>query len=66
MRNRQEMNREILDILNQLVEAYPKLRFGQLVDGLDVFKPGDDIFYKESKDILKDMKQSVLYTGDHE
>lgn len=64
MRSRLDMNREILDILNQLVEAYPKLRFGQIVDGVDMFKPGDDIFYKESKDILKDMKKSVLYKGE--
>jgi len=68
---RQKYNKLILDELNRLVEANPKLKFHQLLFCCNLLhtttnpKTGvswlDDPFYMESEDAWKHLKNSKIY-----
>lgn len=45
---RQEANKEILTILDDLITKHPDLRFGQIISNW-VFPKGGDPFYEESE-----------------
>lgn len=49
---RLEVNREILLMLNQLVESNPDLRFSQLIQSFGFVESNNDDFYLESIDLL--------------
>jgi hypothetical protein len=55
--NRLESNREIVKILEELVEKYPDLRFNQILLGFNIIKEND--FYKESVVLLDRIKATV-------
>ena len=74
MTTRQEQNRQIVQLMQTLVESYPDLRFGQIlqnfgfVDVLELHKhvmefSGNvwtDEFYKEPEVILKRVKEAII------
>jgi hypothetical protein len=53
---RQESNKEIVEILNKIVEDYPEMRFCQILTILSLDR---DRFYEESCDTLKKIKECV-------
>lgn len=55
---RQEANREILNKLAELVEAYPELRFNQLLM-INNISNGTDRFYEESEITLNNFKNAL-------
>ena len=64
--NRQEANREILNLLSAAVEQYPDQRFHQILQNLHInlrdvteFKCLDQ-FYEESEDTLDRIKQMII------
>ena len=54
IQQRQTANLEIISLLNNIVEKYPKLRFCQILTILNLDK---DKFYEESVDTLKELKK---------
>ena len=54
--NRQECNREILDVIKTLVEANPMLRFTQILTMLDLDR---DRFNEESVDTLTSIREII-------
>lgn len=57
---RQEANRELVDILSELVEKHPDMRFGQLLEYASIVRtrhlgPGDwqNEFYMEPQKLLE-------------
>ena len=51
--SRQEANRKILELLAQVVENNPDLRFHQLLQNLGIEVPYTDQFYEESTTTLE-------------
>lgn len=56
--NRQEYNREIVKILGEMVEKYPDMRFGQILNNFANIN--NDPFYIESKFTLKSLKDAQM------
>ena len=70
IQQRQIANREILDILNKLVEKYPDLRFNQLLQGFNIIVPSilptgyiRDEYNMESVVLLERIKETVEKIG---
>jgi len=55
-----ETNREILRVLAILVERNPYLRFHQLLAFADIVRGGNDYFYKESEQTLKELEDKFI------
>ena len=49
---RLEANRFIVNLIKETVEAYPDWRFHQILQNLEVEKPGIDQWYEESTETL--------------
>ena len=54
--NRQECNREILDVIKTLVDANPMLRFTQILTMLELDR---DRFNEESVDTLSNIREII-------
>lgn len=54
---RQECNRELIEIISDMAENYPQLRFGQILSILEVYKDDIDLFNEESFYTLKRVKE---------
>ena len=52
MMTRLEANRTIVNLIKETVEAYPDWRFHQILQNLEVEKPGIDQWYEESTETL--------------
>ena len=52
MMTRLEANRSIVNLIKETVEAYPDWRFHQILQNLEVEKPGIDQWYEESTETL--------------
>ena len=52
MMTRLEANRLIVNLIKETVEAYPDWRFHQILQNLEVEKPGIDQWYEESPETL--------------
>lgn len=63
MAKRQEANRTIIEMLKIMVESYPELRFGQILDNMGIIPKNQDIFYIESVDTLQACKQYFIDHG---
>jgi hypothetical protein len=55
--NRQEANRQILELVSKAVEAFPDWRFHQILQNLGVEKPAIDQWYEESEETLGNIKK---------
>lgn len=55
--NRQEANRQILELVSRAVEAFPDWRFHQILQNLGVEQPAIDQWYEESEDTLCNVKK---------
>ena len=53
---RLEANRLIVNLIKETVEAYPDWRFHQILQNLEVEKPGIDRWYEESTETLRNIK----------
>lgn len=53
---RRQNNRELINIIKSWVEAYPDLRFNQILSNLGVTMKGEDKYYEESSETLKRVK----------
>ena len=53
---RLEANRLIVNLIKETLEAYPDWRFHQILQNLEVEKPGIDQWYEESTDTLYNIK----------
>ena len=53
---RLEANRLIVNLIKETVEAYPDWRFHQILQNLEVEKPGIDQWYEESTETLRNIK----------
>ena len=60
MMKRHEANREILEMVAKAVEEHPDWRFHQILQNIGVEKPGQDQWYEESEETLKNTKVSNL------
>ena len=59
-KQRQRANREILTMIEKVVEQEPDWRFGQILFNLGVVSYNSgDIFFDESVEILERMKSSI-------
>ena len=58
--SRQEANRRILEAIHDMVEAFPDWRFHQILQNIGVEKPGQDQWYEESEETLKNTKVNSL------
>ena len=56
MMTRLEANRLIVNLIKETVEAYPDWRFHQILQNLEVEKPGIDQWYEESTETLRNIK----------
>ena len=56
---RLEANRLIVNLIKETVEAYPDWRFHQILQNLEVEKPGIDQWYEESTDTLRNIKNGT-------
>ena len=56
MMTRLEANRLIVNLIKETVEAYPDWRFHQILQNLEVEKPGIDRWYEESTETLRNIK----------
>ena len=56
MMTRLEANRLIVNLIKETLEAYPDWRFHQILQNLEVEKPGIDQWYEESTDTLYNIK----------
>lgn len=54
---RQQTNRELMNIVKGWVEAYPDMRFNQILSNLGVTREGQDLYYEESKETLQRVKK---------
>ena len=54
---RQETNRQILDLISIAVERYPDFRFHQILQNMKVEQPGQDQWYEESEETLRNIKR---------
>lgn len=52
---RQQANKAIVAKLAEMVEAHPELRFQQILQDMDIIKPGEDRFYEEPEVTLSRM-----------
>ena len=59
---RQEANLKILERIHGMVKSCPNWRFHQILQNIGVEKPGQDQWYEESEETLKNTK--VLETND--
>lgn len=60
VKQRQRANREILTMIEKVVEQEPDWRFGQILFNLGVVSHNSgDIFFDESVEILERMKSSI-------
>ena len=60
VKQRQRANREILTMIEKIVEQEPDWRFGQILFNLGVvWYNSGDIFFDESVEILERMKSSI-------
>lgn len=57
---RQEANRELVEKISEMVEAYPELRFHQLLM-INGISNGKDQFYEESEVTLKNFNSGNKY-----
>ena len=58
---RLEANREILKLLNGIVEAQPDWRFHQILQNMDVNFRGADQFFEESVETLERLKKTAVF-----
>lgn len=60
---RYDANLKIVEILGDLVAAYPDWRFQQILQNIDITpRDGKDLFYEESVDTLnKVLKNPIAY-----
>lgn len=59
--DRYSANLQILQLLSELVEAYPDWRFQQILQNADISTcDGKDLFYEESVDTLNTMKKNPI------
>ena len=56
---RLEANRLIVNLIKETVEAYPDWRFHQILQNLEVEKPGIDQWYEESTETLRNIKNGA-------
>lgn len=56
---RLEANRLIVNLIKETVEAYPDWRFHQILQNLEVEKPGIDKWYEESTETLFNIKNGA-------
>lgn len=54
--SRQEANRMIVETIKDMVELYPDWRFHQILQNIGVEKSGQDQWYEESEETLKNTK----------
>lgn len=59
MMTRLEANRLIVNLIKETVEAYPDWRFHQILQNLEVEKPGIDKWYEESTETLFNIKNGA-------
>ena len=59
IKSRYNCNKEILNILTELVEEYPDLRFHQLLQNVRI-EDFSDKFYEESVETLKRLKSNDI------
>ena len=57
--NRQEANRQILELVSKAVEAFPDWRFHQILQNFGVEKPDHDQWYEESEETLCNIKKGM-------
>ena len=57
--NRQEANRQIIDLVSRAVESFPDLRFHQILQNLGAEKPAIDQYYEESYETLCNIKKET-------
>ena len=55
--NRQEANRQILELVSRAVEDFPDWRFHQILQNLGAEKPAIDQWYEESDETLCNIKK---------
>ena len=55
--NRQEANRQILELVSKAVEAFHDWRFHQILQNIGVEQPGQDQWYEESEETLCNIKK---------
>lgn len=61
--DRYSANLQILQLLSELVEAYPDWRFQQILQNVDIStRDGKDLFYEESVDTMK--KNPIIRASD--
>lgn len=59
--DRYSANLQILQLLSELVKAYPDWRFQQILQNVDIStRDGKDLFYEESVDTLNTMKKNPI------
>lgn len=61
--DRRTNNLFILNELERLVESFPDLRFGQIIEVFVKDREGSDFFYEEPDLTLKRLKENVLKYG---
>lgn len=59
IKSRYNCNKEILNILTELVEEYPDWRFHQLLQNVRI-EDFSDRFYEESRETLKRLKSNNI------
>lgn len=62
IKNRQDYNRQIINLLSAYIEKYPEIRFGQLLVDLECVPDSQSIFHEEPKDMLERMQNSLNKT----
>lgn len=61
---RYESNQQIIEILSKLVEKFPKWRFQQILQNVDIApRDGEDLFYEESYDTLTKLTNNAIVTS---
>lgn len=61
--DRYSANLQILQLLSELVEAYPDWRFQQILQNVDIStRDGKDLFYEESVNTMK--KNPIIRASD--
>lgn len=62
IKNRQDYNQQIVNLLSWYVEKYPDIRFGQLLVDIECVPDSQSIFYEESKNTLERIQNSLNKT----
>jgi len=62
-KERQLANREITAIIMEWVQAYPEMRFHQILAALDITDSPNPFFYEESTATLQGIKHFALMPG---